>query len=140
MASKLLSSSLQDHNETSKQPLCKLSEGLSPPEIGQKHRLSFIFLNVFGISAFGHLAPPKQAFQAQNLPQDALLDPPRRAKEGPRWPKMGPRWAQKGARNNDKIRQDNSWSPLGPILGHLRPSKNNGFYNGFCYFPVFQPI
>ena len=37
MASKLLSSSLQAHNKTSKQPLCKLSEGLLPPEIGQKH-------------------------------------------------------------------------------------------------------
>ena len=37
MASKLLSSSLQAHKKASKLPLCKLSEGLLPPEIEQKH-------------------------------------------------------------------------------------------------------
>ena len=37
LASKLLSSSLQAHKKTSKEPLCKLSEGSLPPEIGQKH-------------------------------------------------------------------------------------------------------
>ena len=43
--------------------------------------------------------------------------PPRRAKEGPRWPRMGPRWAQTGPPHSGKILQDNSWSPLEPILG-----------------------
>ena len=62
MASKWLSSRLQAHSKTSKQPLCK----------------------VFDISVFARLAPQGQAFQAQDLPQGALLDPPRRAKEGPR--------------------------------------------------------
>ena len=37
LASELLSSSLQGHKKTSKEPLCKLSEGSLPPEIGQKH-------------------------------------------------------------------------------------------------------
>ena len=39
---------------------------------------------------------------------------------------MGPRWAQKGLRRNGPSSQDNSWSPLGPILGPswaiLRPA------------------
>ena len=30
---------------------------------------------------------------------------------------MGPRWAQKGLTRNGPSSQDNSWSPLGPILG-----------------------
>ena len=34
-----------------------------------------MFFCVFDISVFCHLAPPNQAFQAQRLPQDALLDP-----------------------------------------------------------------
>ena len=62
LSCKLLSSSLQGHNKTSKQQLCKLSE----------------------ISACGLSAPPKQAFKVQNMPQDTLLDPSRRGKEGPR--------------------------------------------------------
>ena len=37
MASKWLSSKLQAHSKTSKQPLCKLSEGSLPSEINQKH-------------------------------------------------------------------------------------------------------
>ena len=83
MASKLLFSSPQDHKKTSKQPLCKLSQSLLPPEIGKKNVFLW-FCVVFDISAFGHLAPQYQAFQTQNMPQDALLDPTRRAKEGPR--------------------------------------------------------
>ena len=46
--------------------------------------VSYVFPKFFDISAFSHLALQDQAFQTQNLPQDALLDPPRRAKEGPR--------------------------------------------------------
>ena len=37
MASKWLSSRLQAQSKTSKQPLCKLSEGSLPPEIFKKH-------------------------------------------------------------------------------------------------------
>ena len=37
LTSKLLSSSPQAHNKTSKEPLCKLPEGSLPPRIGQKH-------------------------------------------------------------------------------------------------------
>ena len=36
MASKLFPSSLQAHNKTSREPLCKLSEGSWPPQIGQQ--------------------------------------------------------------------------------------------------------
>ena len=32
---------------------------------------------------------------------------------------MGPRWAKKGVTRNGPSRQDNSWRPLGPILGPL---------------------
>ena len=50
-----------------------------------------LLFDILGILAFRHVvSSPKQPFQAQNLPQDALLDPPRRAKAGPSWPKMGP--------------------------------------------------
>ena len=38
---------------------------------------------------------------------------------------MGPRWAQKGATHNDKISQNNSWSPLGPILGPILAIKGS---------------
>ena len=39
---------------------------------------------VFGIPPSCHKSCPPEPSQAENLPQDALLDPPRRAKEGPR--------------------------------------------------------
>ena len=37
--------------------------------------------HVCGCSACGHLAPRKQAYQAQCPPKEGLLDPPRRANE-----------------------------------------------------------
>ena len=58
-----------------------------------------------------------------------------RAKDAPRWtkmgqdgPKMGPKRA---ADHNGPSSQDNSGGPLGPVLGHLKPSKNNVFCKVF---------
>ena len=55
MESKLSSSSPQGRNKTSKQPLCKLSQGSLPEEISQKHLICFRFAQVFAIPPFNHV-------------------------------------------------------------------------------------
>ena len=52
---------------------------------------------------------------------------------------MGLRWAQKGAPNNGNILQDKSWSPLGPILGHFKPSKTKICLNMPSWTPPKGP-
>ena len=83
MDSKLPSSSPQDHDKTSKQTLCKLFQGSLPGEICQKTLIFQWFLKIFAISPVSHIScqPPPSA--AQDLPQDAPLDP----QEDPRKPK-----------------------------------------------------
>ena len=101
------------------------------------------FFASFAISASCHIAPQSQASQAKNLPQDAPLDPQRRAKEaqdGPRWAQDGPKMGSGRAGDNDEIPHLNSGSPPGIILGHPGPSKNIGFYNVFRHFAGFRPF
>ena len=50
----------------------------------QKSLIFLRFFKVFAILPSCHIPCPPQPFQAQDLPQEALLDPPRRAKEAPR--------------------------------------------------------
>ena len=45
---------------------------------------------------------------------------------------VGGNLAQKGPTHNDNILQDNSWSLLGPMLGHPGPSKNTCFIKRFA--------
>ena len=103
MASKLLSSSLQAHSKTSKQPFCSLSESFLSPDIGQKYCFSLGFSMFLTFQLLATLHPqskptkPKICFKmASWTPREG----PRRAKDSPRWAqeglKMAPKWHHTG--------------------------------------------
>ena len=88
LASKLLSSSLQAHKKTSKEPLCKLSEGSLPPEIGQKHCFSLGLLMFLTSQLWATLHPKIKPSKPELCLKMASWTPqagPRRAQDSPRW-------------------------------------------------------
>ena len=61
---------------------------------------------------------------------------PRRAQDSPRWAQDGPK---KGRRTTARAPKIIPGGSLGLTLGHLRPSKNYGFYNVFDIFQFSSP-
>ena len=75
-------------------------------------------------------------------PRICLKMPSCTPQEGPRRTQDSPRWAQGGlkkVRGNDLSSQDNSGGPLGPILGHLKPSENHCLYEIFAISQFSNP-
>ena len=106
MASKLLTSKLQVHNKTSKQPLCKLSEGLLPPETGQKHVFSLGFLMFLASQLLATLHPrskPSKPKICLKMPSWTPRERPRRAQDGPRWVQDGPKKGRGTTAKSGKI-------------------------------------
>ena len=70
---------LQAITRTTKPPNSHFASFVEAPcfQKSAKTMIFLRFLNVFASSAFGHLAPPKQAFQTQDQPEDGLLEHPR---------------------------------------------------------------
>ena len=93
LASKLPSSSLRAHKKSSKEPLCKLSEGSLPPEIDQKHCFSLGCLMFLTSQLWATLRPKIKPSKPKLCLKMASWSPRR----GPRGPKMGPKTAQDGS-------------------------------------------
>ena len=113
MASELLSSSLRAHKKTSKEPLCKLSEGSLPPEFVKKHVFSVGCLRFLTSQLLATLHPKIKP----SKPQICLKMPSWTPQEGPRRAQDSPRWAQDGPK---KVRRATGKSPKiipGALLG-----------------------
>ena len=97
---------------------------------------------VFAISASCHIALQSQASQAKDLPQDAPLDPQRRAKEAQDGPKMGPRWAQdgpetgRGTTSKPRILIPGALPGLSWATSGLQKTLVFTMFSPFCWFPA----